>query len=125
MKPPVVLLADPNSDRRARLATILRDIGCELGMIPDPDIASAWSARTPPALVVLGVPDTTPFDVFDVVRKLRDGDRRLPVILIVRNASAATAVAALRAGVKDYLCEPLDAGTLQQSARRWLSARET
>ena len=60
----------------------------------------------------------------DVVAELLQRDRRLPVFFVVDRGSETTAIAALRAGVKDYFREPLDLAMLTASARRWVKSLE-
>lgn len=59
------------------------------------------------------------------VERLHAYDRRLPIILIVRDGSETLAVEALRAGVKDYFAEPVDTAALTTAIRRCLASRHS
>src|SRR5262249_36105506 len=60
-------------------------------------------------------------DGLEVAQLLRRGNRKLPVILIATNSSEDLAIAALRAGITDYLKQPFSCEDLLTSVHRCLS----
>jgi len=78
--------------------------------------------RVHPAVVIIGFAGEESGDVLAAIERLHSADRRLSVVLVTAGGSEDTAIAALRAGVKDYLREPLDGDTLAASVRRCLAS---
>ena len=67
--------------------------------------------------IVIGAAPRPRWDALELARNLRIADPGLPVILVVDVSSEEHAVAALRAGVTDYLKSPLTATELARSVR--------
>ena len=110
-------------DRRRQCVTAALAADCaihESSRISDL-CTDAGSVR--PAVVVIGFADGESRDVLSAVARLHAIDRRLPVVLVTCGGSEDTAIAALRAGVKDYLREPIDGGAVASSVRRCLADR--
>ena len=78
--------------------------------------------RVHPAIVIIGFAGEESSDVLAAIDRLHAADRRLSVVLVTAGGSEDTVIAALRAGVKDYLREPLDRDTLAASVRRCLAS---
>ena len=62
-------------------------------------------------------------DGLEVVRLLRQGNRELPILLLAPNGSEELAIAALRAGITDYLKQPFSCEELLTSIHRCLADR--
>lgn len=60
-------------------------------------------------------------DGFEVLEKLHEREPDLPVIMVTRDASAASAVAALKKGAVDYLDKQPDLGDLERRISRALA----
>lgn len=86
----------------------------------------AWCTRAAQArsiqAIVIGVPPRERWDALDLAQSLRLADPRLPVIFVAAASSEERAIAALRAGVTDYLKSPLTAAELARSVHRSLRA---
>jgi two-component system response regulator AtoC len=77
-----------------------------------------------PARVVLSellLPDTTGIDLLKALERLWPG---LPVVMMAANASAADAMAALRAGASDFVQKPVDAEEIMFALNKALTVVE-
>jgi DNA-binding NtrC family response regulator len=70
-------------------------------------------------LVVLG-PIADGATIIETVRQLRERDRTVPVVLIVRTPSDGHAIAAVRAGVRDYFTDPWSPDEIARAVKRCL-----
>src|SRR5438046_8277346 len=70
-----------------------------------PDALLAHHAEAPDDAVItdLVMPD---LDGVEVTRRLRTGDRHLPIFVLTGHADVATAIDALKAGATEYLTKP-------------------
>jgi DNA-binding NtrC family response regulator len=71
-------------------------------------------------LAIIGFSQNGRWDGPEVAKQIRQRDRRLPIILIVRQSSEARVLAALRAGVNDYFKIPFSTEELVSSVKRHL-----
>ncbi len=62
-------------------------------------------------------------DGIDVLKRLREGDPNLPVILLTGHADVKTAVQAIKLGASHYLTKPMDAEEVVLVVRRALETR--
>jgi DNA-binding NtrC family response regulator len=62
---------------------------------------------------------------FDLLRRLREEDRAVPVVLLTADPSIEHAVLALRHGASDYLPKPVDAGALRRAVDEAVGAGRT
>ncbi len=116
----VALVSDPDASQCRDIVSALAAAAfCDPTEITVQSLAVAVE-RHRPDLVVVGVTAATSSSTLSVVARLRATDRSLPVIVIARDSSEALAIAALRAGVSDYLRDPFDPAALTDSARRCL-----
>jgi DNA-binding NtrC family response regulator len=74
-----------------------------------------------PDLVIVGYRHNRAPDGLEVTHQIRKLDRRLPIILITATHTDELILAALRAGVKDYLKHPFLVGELLRSVERCLN----
>ncbi len=63
-------------------------------------------------------------DGVELLKKLREQDQNLPVIVCTAFGDVGTAVRAMRAGAEDYLTKPIDFDTLALAVERALERRE-
>lgn len=77
-------------------------------------------ASTTPAVVVIGALGQNPSDVAEAAHLVREGHPETRVIVIADHSSEATAIAALRAGVFEYLKAPVDALEIAEAVARAL-----
>ena len=71
-----------------------------------------------PALVLVGMSPADERDTLAAVEGLQSTSPHVPVVLVAAKGSEAVAVAALRAGVKDYFSEPYNRAALLCAIRR-------
>ena len=90
--------------------------GCDARRVAAASSLADLAPHERPRLVLLGFDGDAASDALAIVRRLRDADPVLPIVVTVRNGCEATVVGALRAGVTDYLPEPLDASALDAGA---------
>ncbi len=101
------------------VAMVLRREGYEVEAVVDPEAAIAAVERGPVDCLVtdLRMPGS---DGLAVLRRAREADPELPVILMTAHGTVATALAALRAGAFDYVEKPFDNDELRALVRRAL-----
>src|SRR5690348_7426481 len=69
------------------------------------------AGRAPDVVLVdLILPDLSGLDVFDRIRRI---DRRIPVIIMTGEATADSAIDAIRRGAFDYVTKPLELDALR------------
>jgi DNA-binding NtrC family response regulator len=104
----IVVIADQDESFRVALAASLRARGMQ---VVDTTLALVVAAvvRHRASLVILGASHHEEDAAIGAAITLRAGDERLPIVLIVQSGSEALAVAALRAGIKEYLKKPCGA----------------
>jgi DNA-binding NtrC family response regulator len=89
------------------------------------DAHGAWT-RTRPSLVLIDADREHTEDALSAARTLRSADARLPIVLLAQVSSEALAIAALKAGISDYVKGVPDSGTLGRLLSRWIQqARPT
>ncbi len=101
------------------IAMVLRREGYEVEAFhaAAPALAALEAQPVDLLLTDLRMPDV---DGLEVLRRAREIDPELPVILITAHATVPTAVAALRQGAFDYVQKPFDNQELKTLARRAL-----
>ena len=72
---------------------------------------------TTPAVILIGFTATDGCEVFTVINRLHSSRPDIPIVIAVARGSEATAIAALRAGVKDYFKWPDDEEALVGAIR--------
>jgi two-component system nitrogen regulation response regulator GlnG len=119
---PKVLVVD--DDR-----SVLHVVGKSLSLL-DVDVVTAGRAVDAFRLIGEERPDVVLLDVIlpdgsglDVFRKIRDVDRRLPVIYITAADDSETAIDAMQLGAFDYLSKPLDLPALNELVARAIETR--
>src|SRR5213596_1000877 len=87
-----------------------------------PDALLAHHAEAPADAVItdLVMPD---LDGVEVTRRLRTGDRHLPIFVLTGHADVATAIDALKAGATEYLTKPVNIDELLTLLTRALADR--
>jgi len=73
------------------------------------------------AVAIIDSPGHDPTPDLETAMALRRQSRQIPILFIVRDSSESKAIAALRAGVTDYLKRPFSSEELLESIRRHLS----
>jgi DNA-binding NtrC family response regulator len=124
MKKPAILLAEHDETLRKRWQVLLSDWGAEVIVLSDIGAdCRAWQERQDLDLLILNPSFKVPDGGLEVLHGLNRFDPHPPVILLMANSSEELAIAALRAGVSDYLKAPFSDQELLSSVQRCL-ARE-
>jgi len=76
----------------------------------------------PPSLVVLGPSSVGPGNNLDLARELHSQSKSVPLLLIVGDSSEELAVAALKAGINEYVRYPFATGELIRAIDHCLAA---
>jgi two-component system OmpR family response regulator len=102
-----LLVVDDEPTVRELLSATLRFAGFRVTSAATGRAAVDAARREPPDLVLLDVmlPD---MDGFDVVRRLRDGGARVPVLFLTARDAPADKVQGLTLGGDDYVTKPFD-----------------
>jgi len=118
-----ILVVDDEASARSGLEKLLRQEGYTVDTAENGASALAIVAERPPDVVVtdLKMPE---MDGIELVRKLREDDRDLPVIVATAVGDVASAVGAMRAGAEDFLTKPIDFEALALSIERSLERRD-
>src|SRR5438552_2565840 len=117
-----VLVVDDEASARSGLEKLLRQEGFSVHVAADGPSALAIAGEHPPDVVVtdLKMPG---MDGVELLTKLREQDRDLPVVVVTAFGEVASAVHAMRAGADDYLTKPVDFDALTLSIERALQRR--
>src|SRR3989442_12090301 len=123
MKTRRVLVVDDEPDMVENCARILRRAGYECLTTSDPREALALVESEGPDLLLtdLKMPG---MDGMELLRRAREVDPALPVILITAFATIESAVAAIKDGAFDYLPKNFSVDQLRVAVQRGLRQRE-
>jgi len=97
----------------------VREAGLELRRFSTPDVLLQSTCKSFSVVVLSDFGEGTPAAI-EAARKVRAVFPSVPIILIARESSEENAIAALRAGVNDYLKCPLTADQFSQAVTRLL-----
>jgi DNA-binding NtrC family response regulator len=118
---PAVLVVEHDAVLRNRLGRALGADGTEIVDACGEAEALAAVAATAFDVVVLGSSGPNGETSLEVARRMARLRADLRIILITAESSEALAIAALRAGVRDYFRHPVPFDELAASVRRWLA----
>jgi two-component system response regulator HydG len=106
-----VLVVDDEASARTGLERVLSQDGFLVDSAESGANALEIAAERPPAVVVtdLKMPG---MDGLELLRRLREQDPHMPVIVVTAFGDVSSAVAAMRAGADDYLTKPVDVDAL-------------
>lgn len=119
---PVVLLVEDSPSLSAAYAEYLRDEPVELRTAETgAEALDVFAAHNPSALILdLKLPDMSGLDV---LRRVREADPTVGVIIITAHGSVNIAVEAMRAGATDFVMKPFTAERLVVTLRNVLETR--
>lgn len=123
MKQSVVLMTTNGTWPYRNLVTCLQEKQWTVTRIPFPGkerVLSAIRVRRPD-VVLLAVSCADCWDGIEVARDIRRRDVRIPLVLITMHSAEDLAIAALRAGINDYLKWPVPIEELIGSIQRCLA----
>ena len=116
----LAVIVDSNAGRHACVSATLTAAGCAVHSCADLAALASDSARVEPDLVIVAFESGTAAAALAATAALRARDRRVPIVVIVAGGSEDIAIAALRAGVTDYVRDPVDPDALTTTVRRCL-----
>jgi len=118
-----VLVVEDGVFMRQLLQGLLTRMGYEVVTVPDGVEAISQMQKAPPAVVLLDleIPKLSGEQVCRWIRRHRQF-RDLPVIACTAHSDRDKVVAAIKAGVTDYLCKPVDRKRLQEKLEKHLPA---
>jgi two-component system response regulator HydG len=119
---PRVVVADDEASARSGLGTLLRDEGFDVILTEDGSAALAQVQESAPDILVtdLRMPG---MDGIELLRRAREADPELIVVLMTAFAEVETAVRAMQEGAEHYLTKPLQIDELVLVLRRALDRR--
>ncbi|HVW27386.1 MAG TPA: sigma-54 dependent transcriptional regulator [Polyangiaceae bacterium] len=118
-----VLLVEDEPGARSALEKLLKAANYEVDSAENGAAALEVASDRPPDVVVTDL--TMPrMGGMELLKKLREQDPDLPVIVATSLDDATTAIQAMRAGAEDYLTKPLDFDALAVALERALESRE-
>ena len=119
-----VLIVDDQEDARWVLTNVMRQGGFVAVPAANGEDALASIARHAPSVVLLdiGLPD---MDGFEVLTRIRQIDKSIPVIMVTGNGKAYDAGRAVRAGAWDYLTKPFKNTDVLHTVRCALAEKAT
>src|SRR5262245_3846213 len=117
-----ILVVDDEASARTSLEKLLRQEGFSVDTAEDGPSALKLAAEHPPDVVVtdLAMPG---MNGVELLTKLREQDRDLPVIMATASSDVTAAVSAMRAGAEDYLTKPIDFDGLTVAIERAIERR--
>ncbi|MDP2894970.1 MAG: sigma-54 dependent transcriptional regulator [bacterium] len=118
-----VLIVDDEKDIRVVLSHLMEREGLRPMVAESGEEALGIVRRQPPDVLLVDV-KMSGMDGMEVMRRAKEIDRDLPVIMITAYAAVHGAVEAMRAGAHDYLAKPFDHNEVIRVVRRALSERE-
>ena len=114
-----ILVVDDEPEMCRLLGDMLSEEGYQVQTAADARSALEHIYHSPPDLLItdLKMPHA---DGLSLVRKIREVDNDIVIIMITAYASVESSVEGLRAGIFDYLPKPVDISHLKASVRRGL-----
>ncbi len=118
-----VLVADDESSARSGLATLLRDEGFDVWLAEDGYKAITRIQEEAPDVLItdLRMPG---LDGIELLRRAREVDSKIIVVLVTAYADVETAVRAMQEGAEHYLTKPLQIDELVVVINRALERRD-
>jgi two-component system response regulator HydG len=117
-----ILVVDDEVNARTALVELLRDEGYQVESAADGFKALGKLVDLAPDLVLtdLKMPG---MDGIELLGKVHEHDRDVPVIVMTAFGAVETAVGAMRAGARDYITKPVNVGELQLVIAREVEQR--
>jgi len=119
---PTVLVIDDDRTVLVMIERGLEPLSCEVFTSLSAKEGLDFVQKTPPDVILLDItlPRMTGLEVFE---KIREIDRRIPVIFITADAGSETAIEAMQLGAYDYVAKPLDIPVLRELVAGALETR--
>lgn len=117
-----ILIVDDEEGIREILSRLVRKEGFEALAAPDGETALELLRRETPEILLLDI-KMPGLDGMETLRRAKELDRDLPVIIITSHGLVKGAVEALRAGAHDYLVKPFEHADVIRSVHRAMTDR--
>ena len=118
-----VLIVDDDRDIGRLLSTLMNKGGLASLVAHDGETALQMLAAQAPDLLLVDV-KMPGLDGMEVLKRVKETDPQLPVVLITAYAEISGSVAAMKAGAFDYLAKPFDHTEVMRVVRAALSERQ-
>jgi DNA-binding NtrC family response regulator len=122
-KDDLILIVDDDEDISLMLSAIMRREGLANLVAHDGETALQMVSAKSPDMLLLDV-KMPGIDGMEVLKRVKETDPHLPVVLITAYAEISASVAAMRAGAFDYLAKPFDHPEVVRVVRAALAERE-
>ncbi len=118
-----ILIVDDEPSARSGLEKLLHQEGYRVDVAEEGSTALKIAVERPPDVVVtdLRMPG---MDGVELLGRLHEQDRHLPVIVATAFGDVGSAVRAMRAGAEDYLTKPIDFDALVLTIERSIQRRD-
>ncbi len=121
-KPTLLLVDDEDDFRRAAAASLARR-GFSVNEAPSGQLALAEMVREPPDVVVLDL-KMPGMSGIDTLRRIRELDAKMPVLILTGHGSFPDALTGVNLGVVDFLQKPVDMELLAERLMRILAGTQ-
>jgi CheY-like chemotaxis protein len=113
-----LLVIDDDPDIREFIADRLGSLGYVVDTAVDGATAlhALTSAFIDGMILDIGIPE---IDGLEVLRRVRERDATLPIIMITASGAKERAIRAVNMGAQAYLLKPFDGDTLKDTVRQW------
>ena len=118
-----VLIVDDDHDISLMLSALMKREGLASMVAPDGETALKMVPVSKPGMLLVDV-KMPGIDGMEVLKRIKETDPELPVVLITAYAEIPASVAAMRAGAFDYLAKPFDHSEVIRVVRAALAERE-
>jgi DNA-binding NtrC family response regulator len=125
MTKPTILIAERDTSARRWLKALLSPHGYDVIEASGSTEVRQSFQRQPLDLIIVNASLHAARDGVELARQIRQQHHKIPLILLTANSSEELAIAALRAGVTDYVKLPIAPEELVSSVRRQLSALQS
>src|SRR5262245_2598193 len=118
-----ILVVDDEASPRSGLEKPLKQEGYQVDSADDGTTALERFSESAADVVVTDL-KMPRMDGIELLKKLREQDQEVPVLVCTAFGDVSTAVQAMRAGAEDYLTKPIDFDALALAVERALERRE-
>jgi two-component system nitrogen regulation response regulator GlnG len=122
-QPARVLIVDDDPDIGMLLSALMKEVGFISSVAHDGETALQMVPQERPDMLLVDV-QMPGIDGMEVLRRVKEMDPHLPVVLITAYAKIPASVAAMRAGAFDYLAKPFNHTEVVRVVRAALAERE-
>ena len=118
-----VLVVDDEQSVQRMFKRALSGAGYEVTTCSSGEEAIEMFARASPEVVLLDIHMRDGMDGLEALRRIRDMDDSVPVVMVTADGNLTTAVKAMKIGAHDYIAKPCDLDDLKMTVERALQHR--